>query len=86
MDDYLIDDKTLEQRDLYLQILHFSQQTGYFNVPSRTSSNISDSVLRTKVELLETLISDYNKIFGVPFHASHFVRDAKGMWRVNKNV
>lgn len=86
MDDYSLDEKTLERRDLYLQILHFSQQTGYFNVPSRASNEIHNSVLRTKTELLESLLSDYQKIFGMPFHADHFVKDEKGKWRVNKNV
>ena len=86
MDDYLIDENTLERRDIYLQILHFSEKTGYFEVPSRTSTDISDPILRTKAELLESLLSDYKKMFGIPFHANHFVKDVKGRWRVNKNV
>ena len=73
-----LDEKTLERKDLYLQIMHSARETGYFDIPRKASSDLIDPVLKAKVKLLEDMLIDYKRMFGVPFHVGHFVRDRLG--------
>ena len=85
MEDFYSRRAELERKDLWEQILKFSQEIKYFDIPSKDVGNLDDSD-KVKLGLLEDMFSLYHERYHEPFHMDHYVQDIHGQWVRNKNV